>query len=137
MDQKGAYMKLFNQKEAYIFAYLAPERAGFWVFDGRLYHRFLQDGPSYYYVRASANLPGAATGSCYRIPPEEVQCVKRAAGRHVRLEWHASVDACIQAEIRKSAGQYVFGLCDPAASLELNTFLSNPQTDEEEDGTPN
>jgi hypothetical protein len=131
-------MKIFKQKEAFIFAYLAPERAGFWVFDGAVYHRFLQDGPDYYYVRASANLPAAATGNCYRIPPEEVQRIQRTAdSHHIRLVWHTSVDACIQAEMRKSAGQYVFGLCDPAASLELNAPLNSPPKDEEEDGNSN
>lgn len=127
-------MKRISRKPAYLFAYTAPERQGFWIFAGGSYHRFLQLVSSYAYVRGYPRLPARVEGNCYEVPAEDVEQLKRAAAPlRVQLDFHDRVDACIQAEARKDHPDYIFGLSDPAAWLEPDASLQRDQGEEEEE----
>ena len=132
-SQRRIMLGLFRSKTACLYAYFTPSTAGFWVFDGQVYHHFRGIGEKFYYIRACHRLPEQARGECVDVPADVARRLARvAAGRRIRLDWHSDPTACISAEAGKNHPDIIFDLavCDDSLLVGSNLVYGSENAEE-------
>ncbi|PKO11729.1 MAG: hypothetical protein CVU39_27765 [Chloroflexi bacterium HGW-Chloroflexi-10] len=108
----------FLPQKLTFFAYFVTEKSGFWIFDGKHCHHFLQFNNRFAYVRTSRQLPPGAFGQAIEINTESANTLDHVARKNsIKLTWFRSTRQAEDYEITKTHPQYVFGLSQPAAAF--------------------
>lgn len=107
-----------------LFVYQVTGTYAFFVYDGQMYHRFVNINGTFRFVRRQRLLPRFASGFPAAVNDAERRQLEREARRHnVPLTFSPSIDACLLRAAHDNHPQLVYGMTPPAGYFLLNSMF--------------
>ena len=97
-----------------LFVYTQDDSGRFWVFDGRLFHRFMWNQEGLWYIRTQVYLPECSYGKCLTMNDHQRQVLEEEAARHkIALPIFDNEAACTGFAVSIQHNQFVFDCTYP------------------------